>query len=235
MKFVLLSVFLAIFAHAALADDIHYIDALTLEQGYALGPPQGFPTWVLPPLGTNLTWVGRVSHVGEPFDDGLVPVGTEVTYVFQGSTCVLAENWEDDPCGNGVVAYYQNGTLTIYLDPTPDADFTNLASFSDGDVALSLHTFTIQIADDDPYLLCPPRGDDVDIIATIQVTGGLWADLVSTDTRGFYGSAFGEVDPSIPPHLDFMGYAFRAGGAINLSSTVATKSTTWGGVKALYR
>lgn len=234
MKFVLLLLLLAVFAHAAHAD-VLYLDAVTLEKGCALGPPLGFPTWAVPENGSPLTWVGRVASVGEPFNHDLVPVGYEMTYVFEGSTCWLAETWSDPPCGSGVTGYYTGGKLTIYLDPVPDADFTNLATFSDGDVALTLQTFRIDVTDYDPYILCPVRPDEFDLLASIQVIGGLWADLVSTEGRGYYGDVWGEVDQSVPAYLDFMGYAFRGEGVLRLYSTVATKSTTWGAVKALYR
>ena len=233
MKYVFLALFLSFFVSPVIADDVIYYDALTLELGCALGPPLGFPSFVEATSGTPLSWVGRVSNVGKPFDD-LVPLGYELTYAFEGSKCTVAGSWDDAPCGRSAYGYFEGGTLTIYLDASPDADFTNLSTFHDGDAVLIAETSVIHMTDDDPYLLCPNRPDDPDASAFLHVVGGSWFDRASQDGHGFYGASWGEVDQSVPPRLLIMGYAFRADGVIDLYSTVATTPTTWGAVKALY-
>jgi hypothetical protein len=213
--------------------DVLYPAALTFEPGYAVGPLPGFPLSALPSLGT-LTLAGRVARVGRPFDD-LLPSGAyELTYVFEGSALFGAGDW-DGECSGGVFAVFEGGTVSIYLDPTPDADFGNLATFRDGDVVLLALSSHIWVRNNDPQAACPWLPDEPDISAVMQFVEGLWFDRVSNHGEGFEASSHGELDGNVSQELKALGFVFRADGTVDINGPVPVTPATWGAVKALYR
>lgn len=210
--------------------DVIYPAALTQELGYAIGPEQPFPQ-----PGDPLTWVGRVAGVGPVFDNLLPPGVYELTYVFDGSTCVEAGMFDDFVCmAGGPFAVFHGGTVAVYLDTTPDADFSNLATLQDGDLVLIADMYSILVAEDDPY---PPCADRPDVTSYFTFVGGIWFDRVSSHGVGFEAVSHGEMLPYyvLPPELQALGFVFGADGVVDVYGPVPTKQTTWGAVKALYR
>src|SRR5688572_8408368 len=205
-----------------------YPSALTFEPGYASGPPDGFPWWAMPSMGAPLTIVGKVATVGAPFED-LVPAGGyELTYAFQGSTCTQSGNWDNIPCSGGLFGTFQSGGIAWYLDTTPDADFTNLATFLDGELVLLAETSYVYVLDDDPEGACPMVESQPDVTAYLAFTGGTWFSRVSNQGKGLTGISEGELDNSVPAGLAALGYIFRVDGNVDIFGPVAVQSTTWG-------
>lgn len=231
---ILAAALLGLAAPVGVSAGLEYPAALTLEPGFASGPPQGFPWWAIPDLGDPLAIVGRVASVAAPFG-GLVPPDAELTYDFEGASCTERGNW-DDPggCAGGVYGTFQNGTLAVYLDATPDADFANPATFRDGELVLVAQTSYVYVLDSDngscPWLPNPP-----DVTAYFMFIGGTWFPRVSHDGAGFRGKSEGELDNNVPADLQSLGYIFRVDGRLDVYGPVAVEPTTWGRVKALYR
>ena len=214
--------------------DVLYPAALTFEPGYASDPPSAFPVVGLPAVGDPLTIVGRVSAASAPFAD-LLPSGPyELTYAVDGATCVGLGYW-DGPCSDGYDATFHNGVLTFYLDTTPDADFTNPATFRDGEVVLLAQVKPLVLMNDDPYEACPMEPDKPDLHAYLSFIGGTWFARVSHDGTGFVGLDLGEIDDNVPAGLQALGYTFRVDGTVDIFGPVPVMPTTWGRVKALYR
>ncbi len=216
--------------------DVLYPAALTFEPGYASGPPAGFPVHdVAPHYGDPLTIVGRVAEVKQPFDD-LLPADTyELTFVFEGTTCTQWGMWDDIPCAGGIFGTFQGGTVAIYLDASPDADFANPQTFHDGDLVLLGSLSIVSVLDSDPYIACPPRSDEPDVGAFFTFIGGTWFSRVSNDGVGFDAISEGELDDNVSAELRALGYTFRVDGTVDIYGPVATEPVTWGRVKALYR
>lgn len=234
MKIAIVACLLVLFSVAAYGDAL-FPAALTLDTGYAIGPAPPFP-WIMAfALGAPLIMAGNVSAVGQPFQD-LLPLGNyEITYVFEGSTCVTVGNFDAQPCSGGEFADFYGGTFALYLDTTPDANFANLSTFRDGDVVLLAQASYIYIADDDPYEVCPMREDVPDISSFFKIVGGLWFERVSNHGVGFDGVCRSEMETSVPAELQALGYVFSADGVVDIDGPVSVTPTTWGRVKALYR
>jgi hypothetical protein len=234
MKAILVAVLIVATCAASASADVLYPAALTLEPGLAYGPPSGFPWMDLPDLGTPLVMEGRVATVGAPFDD-LLPGGDwEITWVFEGSTCTQRGNWDDFQCAGGLFATYEGGTLTLYLDTSPDANIFDPASFRDGEMVLQAQTSIVNATDNDPHVACPQRPDEPDVIAFFSFVGGTWFSRVSDNGTGLAGTSRGELDNGVPPGLEQL-FTFRVDGVVDVYGPVATEATTWGRVKAMYR
>ncbi len=234
MKAILAAVLIVAACAAVTAADTLYPAAFTFEPGLAYGPPTGFPWMDLPDLGTPLVMEGRVAAVGAPFDD-LLPAGNwEITWVFEGSACTQAGNWDDFFCAGGLFATYEGGTLTFYLDTSPDANILDPSTFRDGEVVLQAQTSTVNAADNDPHVACPQRPDEPDVFAFFSFVGGSWFARVSDNGTGLAGTSRGEMDNGVPPGLEPL-FTFRVDGVVDVYGPVATEATTWGRVKALYR
>ena len=215
---------------------ITYPSALLFNPGYAIGQPAGFPVHDVPPtVGGPLQIIGTVYAVNAPFDD-LLPAGPyEMTYVYAGATCVGWGFWDNIPCSGGIYGYFTGGTLSVYLDPTPDADFSNSATFTDGELVLQADINGISLLDDDPYIACPPAGDSPDMTMSFRFTGGAWFYRVVTDGIGYPGTGHGELDDTVPPDLQAAGFTFRVDGNLDVFEQIAVRPSTWGYVKSLYR
>jgi len=233
MKYLLLVfLFLAAAAPGASSDPL-YPAALTLEPGYASGPPQGFPWLVDPGYGDPMVIVGSVASVGPPFSSLLPASPYEITYVFEGSACTQFGYWDDFVCGvGGIFGTFEGGTVTFYLDGTPDANFLDPSTFRDGEVVLLAASSALYASDNDPQ---PPCSNEPDLIAYFSFVGGTWFPQVSSDGDGFEATDRGELDDDVSPALQFLGYIFRVDGVIDIDGPVPVETTTWGGVKALYR
>jgi hypothetical protein len=213
-----------------------YPNAITFESSYALGPPSGFP-YIPGDYGTPLAIFGIVSSVGAPFGD-LVPAPPyELTFVYENAVCVERGNF-DGPYSGGNYSAYQGGTLSIYLDTTPDATFTNTTTFRDGELVLvTTQRWPMFAAGDDPGEACPGMEDNPDLMGSFQCTGGSWLYRVISNGTGFLSNFKGEVDryDVVPAPLEAAGYVARVHGSIDIVGPVATQPVTWGHVKSLYR
>ena len=220
---------------AGVVADTTYPGALVMGTGYALDTPDGFPGSVYPNLNDPLSMVGRIASVDAPFA-GLVPPGNwEITYVLEGASCAGGGIWDNIPCSGGTFGWYQAGTLTFYLDTTPDADFLMPASFRDGDPILVASVTRVDIWDDDPTGACPFVEEQPDWSCSFVFTGGTWFDEASSNGTGFEGRTIGEIYGSPSPVLYAIGYRFELDGTIDVIAPVATQQSTWGAVKAMYR
>ena len=85
---------------------------------------------------------GLLSRVDLFFED-LLPSGPyELTYLFAGATCISSSPaWPE--CPRGSWGLFVGGTLSVYLDTTPDADFSNGDTFTDGSSSLRTRSNTI--------------------------------------------------------------------------------------------
>ena len=234
MKFVLLILAIISTPAPTRADELIFPSALTFEPGFAKGPAPGFPLFNGTEIGDPLTFVGRISSVAEPFTDLLPPGGYELTYVFSGSTCVHTGIVEDLICVGSYFGDFEDGDFAIYLDTTPDADFGDLATFSDGELVLLGQPCNTTVADFDPTG-CPQRPEEDDWGAFFQFISGSWFERVSHDGVGYSGMSKGELDYLVSSELQALGYTFRADGSVDIYRPLAVTTTTWGAVKALYR
>jgi hypothetical protein len=216
--------------------DLLYPSALTFAPAYASGPFAGFPWGTIPDFGDPITIVGTVENVAAPFVDLLPPGSYEITLVYEGATCFQAGNF-DGPCSGGEFGAFQGGTLSFYLDSTPDADFSNSSTFRDGELVLLAQMSDLYVGDDDPYAACPWMPDERDVFGGCAFTGGTWFSRVQTQGVGLEGSFESEINypGNVPVPLQALGYIFRADGHIDIHGPVPVEPTTWGRVKSLYR
>lgn len=216
--------------------DVLYPDAITFGPSYVAGPPAGTPWIGGAELGTPLLIAGTVTTVQAPFAD-LLPGGVfEMTFVFEGATCTGGGMWDDLTCQRGgTFMTFGGGTMSMFLDATPDADFTDLDSFRDGELVLQAGIQLIDITDDDPIGFCPTE-DYPDVRMLLSFIGGSWYHRVAPGTVSFgEGEIPGPYPDMIPEALRAIGYVLRVDGNLDVFGPVATKPTTWGRVKAMYR
>jgi len=232
--FLIAVLIVAAVAEDAFADTL-YPAAIVLEPGYASGPPEGFPFFLPPDEGDPLVIYARVASCNAPFTDLLPAPPYEITCVFTGSTCTGWGMWDDLPCAGGIFGWFEGGTLAFYLDTTPDADFTSPQTFLDGELVLLATTALISVLDAEPQQACPPRENDPDMVTYLSFLGGTWFPRVSDHGTGLAGNGAGELDDVVPAVLTALGYIFRVDGTFDVYGPVATKQTTWGAVKAMYR
>ena len=236
MRTVIVAALALIFTMSAAGADVLYPNALTISPAYISGPPLGFP-WEgsLPNPGDPITIRGMAT-AGAPFTD-LLPVGPyELTLVIDGGTCFEAGVWDDFVClAGGAFGAYQNLTLSLYLDTTPDANFASAGTFEDGELVLRAEMSGIYVTNDDPGF--PPCEDRPDVFAGFVFTGGSWFSRVSSNGTGLTGNFEGEINypDDTPIPLQILGYVLHVDGSISVQSPVAVEPATWGRVKSLYR
>jgi hypothetical protein len=222
-----------------MADALHD-NAIVFGPSYASGPPAGFPWDPVVYVGAPLSIFGIVNNVGALFTDLLPPGSYEMTCVFEGATCDQWGAWDDFVCTGGIYGSFDGGTMSIYLDTTPDADFMSPASFRNGELVLQAQTQTTFATDDDPNVGCPMVADRPDVQTWFTFSGGSWFHRVSSGGIGMTGVGEGEVHDrypyNVPVQLRVMGYIFPIDdGTMDIFGPVATKPTTWGHVKSLFR
>jgi hypothetical protein len=225
------SILMLYMAGTAEADEYHD-RVLVLETGLAAGPPAGFPVDAVEPIyGNGIAIEGVISEVGEFFVD-LLPAGPyEITYVFAGATCISPSSGIYPPCPPYAWGLFTDGTLSVFLDTTPDADFTSGDTFTDGELVLFANQVEHRIWDQDPIGQCPGAEDWT---SGFSFTGGSWYPRISNPP--FLGRLRGEIDGNVPAGLTALGFTFNVQTAeIDLSYNVATRPVTWGQVKSLYR
>jgi hypothetical protein len=218
-------------AHA----DIFYPDAITFGPSYAVASGAGYPDF-FPPLGSPLLVVGMVTGVTAPFDD-LLPSGPyEITWIASGATCNGYGNWDDFNCNRGgTIIDFGGGTISFFLDTTPDADFTNPSTFQDGELILVANTPAMHVSNDDPDGYCV-TDDRPDVYLSFSFVGGSWFNRLAPGTVSYgRGEIPGSYPDMIPEPLRALGYVLRIDGSIDVVGPVAAEPVTWGHVKALYR
>lgn len=212
--------------------------ALVLGDGYGITTPTWSP-WFgpLPDYGTALAVVGKVTGVAAPFDTHLPAGPYELTYTFTGLTCD-GSGWGELQCNGDDFAYFGGGMLTVYLDDTPDADYANPGTFSDGQVVLRASFASLHGLDVYWYTYCSwlEGTDHTEQHGWLQFTGGAWFDLVHDNNDvGYSATDTGEFDGDVPDAIRQVGFTIRTTSSIDIQTPLATQTSTWGAVKALYR
>jgi hypothetical protein len=216
--------------------DTFYPSAITFGPSYAKADATGFPFGFFPAFGSPLFVAGIVTNVGPPFHD-LLPAGPyEITWVVSGATFQGYGNWDDFACGRSGTDYgYSGGTISVFLDETPDADFANPSTFQDGEMVLSAQTQAIHLTNDDPDGYCV-TDNRPDVYLSFTFNGGSWFSRVAHGSLSFgNGEIPGSYPDMIPAPLRPLGYVLRIDGSMDVVSPVATEPVTWGHVKSLYR
>ncbi len=133
------------------------------------------------------------------------------------------------------VSFKPAGTVAIYEDSTPDADFANAATFTDGTLILNGQVNNMQ-------------GTRVDIVALpwsisgeITLLGGAgFGNLIGCAATGQSLSMNDYIAWEIPPNGDPIpgipaGYKEEYDAEWKCLDTTPIQESTWGGVKGLYR
>ena len=215
-------------ASPAVAD---FPSALVFDTGYATGPVQWTPWQNLPNLEDSLWIYGSVSAVNAPFVD-LIPVGPyELTYVFDSYACIWASHGGDQTCTLAELAFFDLGSIRVFLDTTPDADFANPASFRDGQQVLVANAYPLQLFMENDCV----TGIRYVQQAVMQFRGGAWFSRVSQNGVGFIAGNQGEFRGDVPAGLIALGYVGQSHSKVDIVVPNAVASTTWGRIKALYR
>ncbi|HKQ57574.1 MAG TPA: hypothetical protein VJY35_06875 [Candidatus Eisenbacteria bacterium] len=182
--------------------------------------------------GGQLNVVGTISAFGGPLADlnANIPAREytlHITGLTSGGTTVI-------PVGTNnfyFTPYTSVGTIDIYEDLTPDADFginppngTAPSTFTDGTVILTgtVSGFFWQANDFSGFSSGNSEGD-------ITWTGGTRFNDVNPCPSLFTGGL------TWLPSLLIDGYLFRHDGKIDLECPTGTRNTTWGRMKSLYR
>jgi hypothetical protein len=183
----------------------------------------------------SIVILGTVSDAGPPLD-GIVTddPGREITYILDGMSDPGEWLWDSQDGEYGGYGYeFQDGSFRLYSDNTPDRDFSNPATFQDGQLLLegTLSEYVVYAGSDYPCPQCFPGH-----FGWVDFTGGDLFALVSQDGVGYRGwieqTSLGEapLDSLITP-----GRSFPTHGSMTLYVPVATVETTWGRIKARYR
>lgn len=216
-----------------------YTDAIVLGEGYATGPPGWIPWITLPDAGDPLLIAGPVTALGPPLDSHpLPPAGTyELTYAFAGYECIGTGHWDDFENGRGgEMAIFNYGTFSVYLDTSPDGDVGDLSTFQDGEMILQATIAGFGPPEMDGMWLY--YGDPfVSMWGYGPFIGGTWFEDVSSGDEGYAAGAAGQFTGDIPAAFrDGLGYVGKIySTSIRITAPIATETTTWGKVKALYR
>jgi hypothetical protein len=224
----LLLLFVAAFAlHPTTCDarDIDVDTLLTFGEGYASGP---MGAWTYP-LGEGILLYGKVTRIN--LQAGL-PDSSEYTYVIANlisSYDLVWDNFECECGGSGTG--FRNGTLSIYRDDTPDADFTAPDTYKDGILLLEA------TLDDFRSLWggCRP-GCPVFSHGYLVFSGGSLLDLVPIDYNVKGANFLYEYDRGVAQEFTDLGiFAKTTGAAVTYFSIVPVEATTWGHLKSLYK
>ncbi len=208
-----------------------YASALVFDTGYATGPAQWTPWENLPNLDDSLWIFGTVAQVNEPFVDLVPPGPHELTYVFGTYACVWATHGGDLDCTVSELAFFDLGSIRVYLDDSPDADLANPATFRDGQLVLVATAFPLQLFMENSCV----TGIRYVQRAILQFVGGAWFPRVSRNGVGFAGGNLGEFRGDVPAGVAALGYVGQSRSVVDIVVPTAVETTTWGRIKALYR
>lgn len=225
----LLTICFALILAAPASADV-FENAIIMGESYVAGPPAWDPWLNEPNIGDPLWMVGPVVQLWAPFDDRtLPPPGTyEVTYAYTGFQCARNGNWDDFENNiGGSYSDFEGGVYSVYLDTSPDANFSNVATFQDGELILQASVDVLSFISGHP---------DYGFWSGMRFTGGSWFDEVSNGGVGYYANVSGLFTGDILPIYEGMGYVGQSlFSGVTILVPVATEVTTWGKVKALYR
>ena len=183
--------------------------AIVLDTGYVVGP-----RGCQPEDGTMLFIFGHVAELRAPFEDILPTEGAyEVTYVVDQFTCDGVGNWDDDFGRGGWMAEYRNGFIRIYLDDTPESDFSAPITFRDGVLLIEAQYSILLLG------MIPSH------IGMLKFTGGTLFSLVSDNESGYYGENIGSYWCCIPDDIRQIGYVAKSFGTIDVHVPVPTEQT----------
>jgi hypothetical protein len=203
---------------------------------YSIGSPPA--TFDNQPAGQEIQGVGLVSTFGPPIDflNSTMPA-TEYSIFIHG----LISLGTSSITSSGFTFYttnYSGGSIEIYQDTSPDAVFdpfppnANVPStFTDG-VPILTGTFTSFVIQTNNFT----AHDTGNMEWSITWTGGtLFSYTFSPSGQPCPGLLTGGItwDPS--PGVLIPGYLFRNDGKIDFNCPTATKQSTWGQVKGIYR
>ncbi len=178
-------------------------------------------------VGSGYVGVGTVENLFAPlvFDN----VNKRYTYVFSGLTATARNVY-----GDYVVVDYSGGTLSVYEDDRvggtdplygvnpPNA--TAPGNFSDGTMILSGTLSGFQI-------VINTTNNSGSYNSDFTATGGTQIDNIAPGDRdGWTFSGVTGNATNIP-----LGYVHQVDGQVFLTKPTLTRTSTWGGVKALYR
>lgn len=235
MKTVIATVLLILTSTGPANAGVLYPNAITFGPSYAIASATGFP-FFFPDFGSPLFVAGIVTGVAAPFNDLLPPGPYEITWTVSGATCSGYGNWDDFHCNRGGTdVSFSGGTISFFLDTTPDGDFANPSTFQDGELVLLAQTQAIHITNDDPDGFCV-TDNRPDVYMSFSFVGGSWYNRVAAGTLSFgRGEIPGSYPDMIPEPLRALGYLLRIDGSMDIIGPVATEPMTWGHVKSLYR
>ena len=182
----------------------------------------------------SIVILGTVSDAGPPIEEiATDDPGVEITYVLDGMSDPELWLWDSQDGQYGGMGYeFQSGYFRLYSDKSPDRDFSEPATFQDGQLLLEGILSEYLVYDGSPYpcpQCFPGHGGWVDF------TGGDLFALVSRDGAGYRGRIEQTSRGDAP--LDSLltpGRSFPSHGGMTLYVPVATRETTWGKIKRLY-
>jgi len=183
--------------------------------------------------------VGTVSLFGPPLDflNATMP-GTEYTFFCDGLT-----SQGTTPSGPAATTIYttlfSGGTIALYGDPTPDADFEPFppnahvpSTFTNDPPPLLTGVFTSFIVTTNNFTTFKTGN----IEGNIAWTGGTLIDYFKgANGQPCPGLFTGGATWNTAPGVGIPGYLFRHDGKIDLQCPVPTTKSSWGRVKQLYR
>ena len=188
--------------------------------GYEVGPALQDITDSAP--GDELVVLTSVSTIDPVF--GVAP-GNEVTIVLDD----LVSTGSFDASGTTVIAYV-GGTLSMYEDPSNDADWginppngTAPSSFVNGDLLFqgTFTSFTLFVT-----------GDGIGAFeGNLDAVGGSALASVCADCAYSFAGVFTTAAGAQIPE----GYAIQVDGTLEVDSSVDNETTSFGAVKGLYR
>jgi len=181
----------------------------------------------------SIVILGTVSDAGPPIE-GIATgdPGVEITYVLDGMSNPNVGFWDStDLSYGGMIYIFQSGSFRLYSDNSPDRDFSDPATFQDGQLLLEGTLSDYEIGSSGyPCLECVPAH-----WGWVDFTDGDLFSLVSRNGAGYRGwieqTSLGDapLDSLISP-----GRSFPTHGWLTLYVPVATLETTWGRIKRLY-
>jgi len=172
--------------------------------------------------GDVLNIFGFVSALRSPFDDIIDPESAyEVTYTYEQFICNDHGNWNDsNNYTNNWYANYSSGIIRIYLDDTPDADYSDPNTFKDGTMLLE--------AMYDSLLL----GTVPSLVGQFHFTGGTLFDRVSRNGVGYIGHNIGAYWCYAPIDIWLLGYVGTTHSTIDI---YVPYPSSWGEIKSIYK
>jgi hypothetical protein len=182
-------------------------------------------------IGDELVIIGFVEAFNEPFDD-LDPndATKEYTFVYSG---LISGGTVAVPLGPFTqwTTDYTGGTIRVYCDPAMDADYSNPASFANGDMILegTFSSFSVETDNTDGLLGCSGN-----VGGSVLFTGGSLSGRLDGACEGAIVGQFSVCSVTYNPPAGFVGFG---SGQTKLDANCPTpvENKTWGAIKSLYQ